>query len=68
MSTYHYILTVQYSNGNGGLRISTLSGPWFVGEGETRSDVYDEIMRQTKESLGHNHPNTMFFSLEPDEL
>jgi hypothetical protein len=66
--TYHYILTVQYSNGHGGMRVSTLSGPWYVSEGDTRSDVYDEIIRQTKGALAQSHLNTMFFSLEKDEL
>lgn len=68
--TYHYILTIQWPTENG-TSIYTGEGT-FNRSGTTRLQAYQEILAATRqEAVGlpvDASVNTVFFSLEPNEL
>ncbi|MEV4611672.1 hypothetical protein AB0K43_03590 [Kitasatospora sp. NPDC049258] len=67
--TYAWIITLQAWIGNGTLSVSTTDGNYTPPAGATRADAY----RAIRESVTRQKPelanaNTMFFSLEPNQL
>ncbi|GAA0972881.1 hypothetical protein Q7689_00030 [Nocardiopsis tropica] len=69
MTTYHYVLTIQYPLPNGGgFGMATDTGTIQPGEQQTRGDVYRQIVDEIAATRGAVRPNVIFFSLEPDVL
>jgi hypothetical protein len=60
---FHYIITVQRPVG-AGTHTQTQEGTYSAAPGATRQEAYLQIV----DSLGHPGANTLFFSLEPNDL
>lgn len=68
MTTYHYVMTVQYP----GYSTGTWNGTIDV-EGATRSEVYDRLYGQVAAQIRRpptatDGPNVLFWSLERNDL
>ncbi|GAA1454228.1 hypothetical protein [Nocardiopsis tropica] len=71
MTTYHYVLTIQYPLPHGagaGFGMATDTGTIQPGEQQTRGDVYRQIVDEIAATRGAVRPNVIFFSLEPNVL
>lgn len=65
---YHFVLTVQWPDGEG-LRQATRSGAFGVTAADTRSSAFDQTLAAVVEQLGiTGHVNVLCWTFEPDEL
>lgn len=66
---YCYVLTIQYpAPGGRGFGVSTDSGVFIPGPGQTRVQVYEQLLERMVRATGATRTNTLFFSLEPNAL
>jgi hypothetical protein len=60
---FHYVITIQRPVG-AGVHTQTQEGVYSAGPGVTRQEAYLDIF----DRLGQPNANTLFFSLEPNDL
>ena len=65
---WHWILTVQFAIGRNGYGIRTDDGTLTAGPLITREIAYAQLLAKVRERAGTQETNTMFFSLEPDDM
>jgi hypothetical protein len=67
---YHGVLTVEYPNTDGERRLTTISMDVIPGQGQTRKDVYHDVLVLLclKADVPVEQTRTVFWSLEPNQL
>jgi len=65
---YHYILSLQFERRGGVQQFSYVSGVYEPARGQTRADVFADLLQQATRQGGGTNPVPLLFSLEPDDL
>jgi hypothetical protein len=68
---FHFIITLLFPGPKNGLGYLTRGGTVSARPGQTRQDLYNQVwsyLRETVRDVDISHANTVFFSLEPNEL
>lgn len=66
--THHWILTLQCQNRRGAMEVGTFHAQFTPPAGWTRGEIYDALVDQMIRENDMPHPNTLYFSLEPNQL
>lgn len=66
--THHYILTLQTQRQPGAVHLNTFNAAVTPPTGMTRADFYKTLYSQITTHHGLTGANTLFFSLEPNQL
>lgn len=68
MTTYHYVITLQFEACNGIQQVSYGHGTFTPAPGQSRADVFGQIFDKAARAGSGVNPVPVFFSLEPDDL
>lgn len=68
MTRYHYVITLQGEMRNGVQPVSYEHGVIVPEPGQTRADLFRQILRGAVAKSSAANPVPLFFSLEPDKL
>ncbi len=66
--THHWILTLQHQNRRGDIEVGTFHAAFTPPAGWTRSQVYAALYDQISRDKDMPDAQTLFFSLEPNQI
>lgn len=65
---FHFVLTMQWRKRSGDLVTTSMSGVYAVVPGQTREQVFTDLLQRERERLGCEDLAPLFFCLERDRL
>ena len=65
---YHYILSLEWVGADRIVKINTMYGRWNVRPGDSRQNLYLDILELAQREFGAAKATTLYFSLEPDVI